>query len=85
MAVQLFEIATFIVPGLVIGFFAARMTKKGNVGTLFNMIVGVVGAAAGYYVISYFGFYLIAAYIGGIINSCIGAVILLVGLKLIKK
>ncbi len=85
MWVQFVTIATILVSGILFGFLAAKMTKKGNVGTLFNMIIGVAGAAAGYYVIGYLGFLVLGPFIGSIINASIGAVLLLVTLKLMKK
>lgn len=85
MWAQLVTIATILVPGILLGFFAAKMTKKGSVGTFFNMIIGVAGAAAGYYAIPYVGFLVLGAFIGSIINASIGAVLLLIILKLMKK
>ena len=85
MWVQIVAIATFVVPGILIGYFASKMTKRGNIGTLFNMIIGVAGAAAGYYILSFLGLLLFGVFIGNIINSSIGAIALLVILKLIKK
>ena len=71
--------------GAIIGVLAAKMTKKGSIGMLSNIIVGVIGAEAGSYLLAKFGFLLLGVTIGSIINGAIGAIVLLAVLKLIKK
>lgn len=71
--------------GAIIGVLAAKMTKKGSIGILSNIIVGVVGAEAGSYLLAKFGFLLVNATIGSLVNGAIGAIVLLAVLKLIKK
>ncbi len=73
----------FIVIGLVAGFLAAQiMGSKNDLVT--NLIVGVVGAVIGGFLAGLLG---IAAYglIGKLIVATIGAMVLIWGLRMVKR
>ena len=81
-------ISIIVISGTVVGVLAAKMTKKRSVGTFFNVVIGIAGAAAGYWLLAFLNVSIlgsISTIIASIINALIGAVALLVILKLIKR
>tara|TARA_R110001592_G_scaffold68269_3_gene209132 strand:- start:10609 stop:10863 length:255 start_codon:yes stop_codon:yes gene_type:complete len=74
----------FLAIGALSGWLAGKIIKGGGFGLVGNIIIGIVGAIIGGYV---FGLLGISAggLIGQIITATAGAVILLYGVKLIKR
>ena len=74
----------FILIGLVAGWLAGVLVKGGGFGLVGNLAVGVVGALIGGFLSRQFGFF--AGGIGGsILLATVGAVILLLLLRLINR
>jgi uncharacterized membrane protein YeaQ/YmgE (transglycosylase-associated protein family) len=74
----------FLLIGLVAGWLAGQLTKGGGFGLLGDLIVGVIGALLGGWL---FGQLRISAggLIGALITATVGAVILVLLLRLIKR
>lgn len=74
----------FLGIGALAGWLAGLIMKGGGFGLLGNIIVGIVGAVIGGIVFSVAG---VAAggLIGSIITATVGAVLLLVAVRVIKK
>jgi uncharacterized membrane protein YeaQ/YmgE (transglycosylase-associated protein family) len=74
----------FLIIGAVAGWLGSTIMKGGGFGLLGNIVVGIVGAVIGGYVFGALGLSA-DGLIGSIITATVGAVILLLLVKLIKK
>lgn len=74
----------FLAIGALAGWLAGLIMKGGGFGLLGNIVIGIIGAVVGGFVFSIAG---IAAggLIGSIITATVGAVLLLVAVRVIKK
>ena len=74
----------FLLIGLIAGWLAGQVMRGGGYGLVGDMIVGVIGAFLGGWLFSLLG---IAAggLIGSIITAFVGAVVLLLLLRAIKR
>ncbi len=74
----------FLVIGIAAGWLANQLMKGGDGGIISNLIVGVIGAILGGVI---FRFLSIAATgaIGELISATVGAMVLIWGLRMIKR
>ena len=74
----------FLIIGLAAGWLANQLMKGGDGGIISNLIVGVIGAIVGGVI---FRFLSIAATgaIGELISATVGAMVLIWGLRMIKR
>jgi len=74
----------FLLIGLIAGWLAGKVMRGGGFGVIGDMIVGVIGAFIGGWL---FGLLGIAAggVLGAIITAFVGAVVLLLLLRLIRR
>ncbi|OIP73009.1 MAG: hypothetical protein AUK48_10570 [Oscillatoriales cyanobacterium CG2_30_44_21] len=77
----------FILIGLAAGWIAGQLVKGSSFGLVGDIIVGVVGAMLGGFLFSTFGVAVAtgSGLLGSLIVATIGAVVLLLGLRLIKS
>ncbi|PZU99293.1 MAG: GlsB/YeaQ/YmgE family stress response membrane protein [Pseudanabaena sp.] len=75
----------FILIGMAAGWIAGQLVKGSSFGLLGNIIVGVIGALLGGFLFSTFGVATGSGLLGSLIVATIGAVVLLLGLRLIKS
>jgi uncharacterized membrane protein YeaQ/YmgE (transglycosylase-associated protein family) len=86
---QIFEeeemgIIWFLLIGLVAGWLASRVMHGQSFGLIGDMIVGVVGALLGGVLFGLFGLAAVSL-IGSLITAFVGAVVLLLLLRLIRR
>ena len=79
-----FGFIAWIVIGLIAGWLAEKIMKRDH-GLWTNLIVGVVGALLGGFLVNLLGMDASGSWIVGIIVATLGAVILLFLLGMIKK
>ncbi len=79
-----FGFIAWIVIGLIAGWLAEKIMKRDN-GLWTNLIVGVIGALLGGFLVNLLGMDASGSWIVGIIVATLGAVILLFLLGMIKK
>ncbi len=74
----------FLVVGLIAGWLAGKIMKGSGYGVIGDLVIGIVGAFIGG---ELFGMLGIFAYslIGSIITATVGAVVLIVVIRAIKK
>jgi len=74
----------FLIVGLVAGWLASVLVRGRGLGLIGNLVVGVIGAFLGGFLLRAVG---LAAFglIGSIIQATIGAVVLLVIIKALRK
>ncbi|MBL8826776.1 MAG: GlsB/YeaQ/YmgE family stress response membrane protein [Planctomycetaceae bacterium] len=78
------DLLWFILIGIAAGWLAGQITKGGGFGLVGDLVVGVIGALLGGFLFSAIG---LATYglLGSLFTATVGAVVLLYGLKLIKR
>ena len=69
--------------GIVAGWLAGRVMEGGGFGLIGDLIVGLVGAFIGHWLLPQLGIHLGVGLVAAIINAFIGAVVLLLVLRLI--
>lgn len=79
-----FGFIAWIIIGIIAGWLAEKIMKRDH-GLLTNLIVGVVGALLGGFLVNLLGIDAQGSWIVGIIVATLGAVILLFLLSLIKR
>jgi uncharacterized membrane protein YeaQ/YmgE (transglycosylase-associated protein family) len=70
--------------GLIAGFLAGKVMKRGGFGVMMDIVIGIVGAIIGGWVFGLIGIYA-GGLIGSIVVAFVGACILLWLVRMIKK
>jgi len=73
------------VVGAVAGWLAGMIVKGGGFGLLGDIVVGIVGAFVGGWLLPRFGVHLGAGFVPVVANATIGAVVLLLLIRLIRR
>lgn len=79
------NIIIWLIIGAIAGWLAGQIVKGGGFGLAGDIIVGIVGAVVAGFLFPRIGISFGGEFIGAIISSTIGAIILLVILKLVKR
>jgi uncharacterized membrane protein YeaQ/YmgE (transglycosylase-associated protein family) len=79
------SIIVMLVVGAIAGWLAGNIVRGFGYGLLWNIVVGIIGAFIGVWLLQQLGFVPFAGFVGSIINATIGAVILLVIVGFIKR
>jgi uncharacterized membrane protein YeaQ/YmgE (transglycosylase-associated protein family) len=74
-----------IIVGAIAGWLAGQLVRGFGFGLLWNIIIGIVGAFIGVWLLTQLGFVPFAGFVGSIVNSVIGAVILLIIAGFIRR
>jgi len=83
MALESFVI--FLVIGAIAGWLAGVIVKGYGFGLLGNIVVGVVGSFIGAWLLGYFGILHGSGFAGTLIGATLGAVVLLLLIRLIRR
>jgi uncharacterized membrane protein YeaQ/YmgE (transglycosylase-associated protein family) len=73
-----------IIVGVVAGWLAGRVMEGGGFGLIGDLLVGLIGAFIGDWLLPQLGIHLGAGIVGLILNAFIGAVVLLLVLRLVS-
>jgi uncharacterized membrane protein YeaQ/YmgE (transglycosylase-associated protein family) len=79
------SIIVMLVVGAIAGWLAGNIVRGFGYGLLWNVVVGIIGAFIGVWLLQQLGFVPFAGFVGSIVNATIGAVILLVIVGFIKR
>jgi uncharacterized membrane protein YeaQ/YmgE (transglycosylase-associated protein family) len=73
-----------IIIGILAGFIAGKIVRGHGMGTLMDLLIGIVGSVLGGWIFTLLG---LAAYglIGQLVMATVGAVVLLLIVRAIKK
>lgn len=74
----------FLIIGVVAGWLAGQLIKGGGYGLIGDLVIGVIGAFVGGWLFGAIGIHA-AGSIGSLITATIGAVVLLLLVRLVKK
>jgi uncharacterized membrane protein YeaQ/YmgE (transglycosylase-associated protein family) len=78
------SLLAIILVGIIAGWLAGRVMEGGGFGLIGDLIVGLVGAFIGDWLLPRLGIHLGVGMVAAIVNAFIGAVILLLILRLIN-
>jgi len=76
------SLAVILVVGIVAGWLAGQLVMGGGFGLIGDLAVGIIGAFIGDWLLPRMGIYLGAGMIALIVNAAIGAIVLLVILRM---
>ena len=79
------SIILMLIVGAIAGWLAGQIVRGFGFGLLWNIVLGIVGAVIGGWLLTTLGFIPFAGFIGSIVNATIGAVILLVIVGFIRR
>lgn len=79
------DILWFLIVGLIAGWLAGVLVRGGGFGVVGDLAMGVLGAFLGGFLFRSFGVSAGSGLLGSIIVATIGAVVLVVLLRLIKR
>lgn len=74
----------FILIGIVAGWLAGQIMKGGGFGLIGDLVVGVIGAVLGGFLFGLLGLEAVGL-LGSLITATVGAIVLIVLLRLIKR
>src|SRR5579859_830032 len=73
-----------LIVGVVAGWAAGKIVQGTGFGLVGDMIIGVIGAFIGHWLLPQLGLHLAAGLVGAIINATIGAIVLLLIISLVR-
>src|SRR5215470_1016324 len=79
------SIIVMLVVGAIAGWLAGQIMRGFGFGLLWNIVIGIVGAFIGVWLLTQLGFVPFSGFVGSIVNAVIGAVVLLVIVGFIKR
>jgi uncharacterized membrane protein YeaQ/YmgE (transglycosylase-associated protein family) len=79
------SIIIMLIVGAVAGWLAGQIVRGFGFGLLWNIIIGIIGAFIGVWLLQALGFVPFAGFVGSIVNALIGAVVLLVIIGFIRR
>jgi uncharacterized membrane protein YeaQ/YmgE (transglycosylase-associated protein family) len=83
MAMDAQALIIFLIVGAIAGWLAGLVMTGGGFGLIGNIVVGIIGAFVAGWLLP--GFWPLGGYVGWIIHSAIGAIIVLFVIGLIKR
>ena len=79
------SILVFLIVGAVAGWLAGLIVKGGGFGLIGNMVVGIIGAFIAGFLFPAIGISLGSGILSAILHATIGAIILLVLIRIVKQ
>ena len=79
------SIIIMIIVGAIAGWLAGQIVRGFGFGLIWHIVIGIVGAFIGVWLLRQLGFVPFAGFIGSVVNATIGAVVLLVIVGLIRR
>jgi uncharacterized membrane protein YeaQ/YmgE (transglycosylase-associated protein family) len=74
-----------IIVGAIAGWLAGKLVRGFGFGLLWNVIIGIIGAFIGVWLLTRLGLQPASGFLGSIVNATIGAVVLLVIIGLLRR
>jgi uncharacterized membrane protein YeaQ/YmgE (transglycosylase-associated protein family) len=75
----------WLLVGAVAGWLASLVVRGGGMGLLGDIVVGIVGAFIGSWLLVRLGVHVGVGIVGAIVTSAIGAILLLLVIRLIRR
>ena len=78
------SLLTLVFVGILAGWLAGKIVDGTGFGLLGDLVIGVIGAFIGTWLLPRIGLHLAAGIVGAIVNATLGAIVLLVVMRLIR-
>jgi len=78
------SLLVIVLVGLVAGFLAGKIVRGAGFGLIGDLVIGIIGAFIGDWLLPRLGIHLGAGIVSAIINATIGAVLLLLVVRLLR-
>ena len=79
------SIIIMIIVGAIAGWLAGKIVRGAGFGLIWDIVIGIVGAFIGVWLLARLGIIPFRGFVGSIINATIGAVVLLFIVGLIRR
>jgi uncharacterized membrane protein YeaQ/YmgE (transglycosylase-associated protein family) len=79
------SIILMLIVGAIAGWLAGKIVRGFGFGLLWNVIIGIIGAFIGVWLLTRLGFVPFRGFFGSIVNAVIGAVVLLLIVGFIRR
>ncbi len=79
------SIITWLIVGAIAGWLAGMVVQGGGFGLLGDIVIGIVGAIVAGYLFPAIGIHLGGGIVAAIIDAAIGAIILLLIIRLVRR
>jgi uncharacterized membrane protein YeaQ/YmgE (transglycosylase-associated protein family) len=79
------HVLVWLVIGALAGWLAGLVVRGGGFGLIGDIVVGIIGAVVAGYLFPRLGVSLGSGFVGAVLSAAIGAIIVLVVIKLIKR
>jgi uncharacterized membrane protein YeaQ/YmgE (transglycosylase-associated protein family) len=79
------SIIIMIIVGAIAGWLAGKIVQGFGFGLIWNIVIGIVGAFIGVWLLTRLGIIPFSGFVGSIVNATIGAVVLLFIIGLIRR
>jgi uncharacterized membrane protein YeaQ/YmgE (transglycosylase-associated protein family) len=83
--ISLESLLVILIIGAIAGWLAGVIMKGGGFGLLGDIVVGIIGAFVGYFVLGKLGISFGVGWIGSIVTAMIGAIIVLALVRLLRR
>ena len=79
------SLIVLLLVGLVAGWLAGKIVQGTGFGVIGDMVIGVIGAFFGTWLLGMLGIFIGGGVIAAIINATIGAIVLLLIVRLVRR
>ena len=79
------SIIIMLVVGAIAGWLAGKIVRGAGFGLIWDIVIGIIGAFIGVWLLTRLGIIPFAGFLGSIVNATIGAVVLLFIVGLIRR
>ena len=79
------SILIWLIVGAVAGSLASQVVKGGGSGPVGNIVLGIIGAFVGGWLFAQLGIFIISGLIGTIIAATVGAIVLLLIIRTLRR
>ena len=79
------SLIVMLIVGAIAGWLAGKIVRGFGFGLLWNIVIGIIGAFVGVWLLTKIGFRPASGFVGSVVNATIGAVVLLVIIGLLRR
>jgi len=85
MTFEPISLLALLIVGLIAGWLAGKLTRGSGFGVVGDIVIGIIGAFFGTWLLAMFGIFMGGGLIAATINATIGAILLLAIIGLIRR
>ena len=85
MVIHVSSLIGFLIVGALAGWLAGLIVRGYGFGVLGNIVIGIIGAVVGEFVLTALHVFLVGGFLASLIRATFGAVILLVIIGLVRR